>query len=134
MPPAQTPAQTVDVIVCETCRSPAPDKDTNDLWTGAMFAALLRGALATAHDADDISVGTTRCLMSCRRPCAVVIRSPERMSYVLGDLPPEPDAVQALLDYLSFYRRSADGIVPYRDWPDGVKGRFVARIPPLPSR
>ena len=75
-----------------------------------------------------------RCLMSCRRPCAVVIRSPDRMSYVLGDLPPEPNAVQALLDYLASYRRSTDGIVPYRDWPAGVKGRFIARIPPLPLR
>ena len=142
MPPATPPAMPIDVIVCETCRPPSPDTapntgtdtDTGDAWTGAAFAALLRGALATAGDVQDISVSTMRCLMSCRRPCAVVIRSPDRMSYVLGDLPPEPGAVEALLAYLSSYRRSADGIVPYRDWPAGVKGRFVARIPPLPSR
>lgn len=52
-----------------------------------MFAALLRGAPATAGYAEDVSVSTMRCLMSCR-PCAVVIRSPDRMSYVLGNLLP----------------------------------------------
>ena len=124
----------VDVIVCETCRPPSPAEAPGDVWTGAMFAALLQGALAAAPEAGGITVGTMRCLMSCRRPCAVAIRSPDRMSYVLGDLSPEPDAVQALVDYLQAYHRSADGVVPYRDWPAGVKGRFVARIPPCPAR
>ena len=66
---------TVDVIVCETCRQPGtgPGADSGAGWTGAMFAALLEGVLASAG-ADDVRVGTMRCLMSCRRPCVVHIR------------------------------------------------------------
>ena len=51
------------------------------------------------------------------------------MGYVLGDLAPERSAVEALVGYLLAYRGSDSGVVAYRDWPDGVKGRFVARIP-----
>ncbi|PWC78767.1 DUF1636 domain-containing protein [Azospirillum sp. TSH64] len=121
---------TVDVIVCETCRQPGtgPGVDPEAGWTGAMFAALLEGVLASAG-ADDVRVGTMRCLMSCRRPCAVHIRSPGRMGYVLGDLAPERSAVEALVGYLLAYRGTDSGVVAYRDWPDGVKGRFVARVP-----
>jgi predicted metal-binding protein len=121
----------VDVIVCETCRSPEPQDGEG--WTGALFAALLEGVVAASPELAEVRVTTMRCLMSCRRPCAVHIRSPDRMGYVLGDLPPERTAVQALADYLASYRRSSDGVVPYKDWPEGVRGRFVARVPPLPS-
>lgn len=127
---------TVEVLVCETCRPspPAAGDDGGggggDPWTGAMFAALLQGALAATPGTAGIAAGTVRCLWSCRRPCAVLVRSPGRMGYVLGDLSAEPDAVQALVDYLLSYDRSADGVVAYRDWPEGMKGRFVARLPP----
>ncbi len=120
-----------EVIVCESCRSPAPED--GDGWTGAMFAALLDGVIAATPDLAGVRVSTMRCLMSCRRPCAVHIRSPDRMGYVLGDLPPERSAVLALVDYLASYRRTSDGVVPYKRWPEGVKGKFVARIPPVPS-
>ncbi|MBP2299270.1 DUF1636 domain-containing protein [Azospirillum picis] len=127
----------VDVVVCETCR-PTAAGEGGDVWTGAMFAALLQGALATSREVGPRpeeggpTVTTMRCLMNCRRACAVHIRSPGRMGYVLGDLVPDQSAVQALVDYLALYGRSVDGVVPWREWPDGVKGRFVARIPPAP--
>ncbi|MBY6265697.1 DUF1636 domain-containing protein [Azospirillum sp. 412522] len=129
----------IDVIVCETCRQPGtgpaaePGADRGAGWTGAMFAALLEGVLASAG-ADEVRVGTMRCLMSCRRPCVVHVRSPGRMGYVLGDLPPERTAVEALVGYLLAYGATDDGVVAYRDWPDGVKGRFVARVPAPPGR
>ncbi len=125
----------IDVIVCETCRQPStgPAADPEGGWTGAMFAALLEGVLASAG-ADDVRVSTMRCLMSCRRPCVVHIRSPGRMGYVLGDLAPERSAVEALVGYLRTYGETDSGVVAYRDWPDGVKGRFVARVPAPPDR
>ncbi len=125
----------IDVIVCETCRQPGTGSaaDPQDGWTGAMFAALLEGVLASAG-AGEFRVGTMRCLMSCRRPCVVHIRSPGRMGYVLGDLVPERPAVEALVGYLLAYGTTDTGIVPYKDWPDGVKGRFVARVPAPPGQ
>ncbi|CBS88572.1 DUF1636 domain-containing protein [Azospirillum lipoferum] len=129
----------IEVIVCETCRQPGTGSGTGPAaepetgWTGAMFAALLEGVLASAG-ADEVRVGTMRCLMSCRRPCVVHIRSPGRMGYVLGDLPPERSAVEALVGYLRAYGATDSGVVAYRDWPEGVKGRFVARIPAPPDR
>jgi predicted metal-binding protein len=53
------------------------------------------------------------------------------MAYVIGDLAAEDWAVEALADYLEQYQLTTDGVVRFAHWPQGVKGRFVARVPPL---
>jgi predicted metal-binding protein len=52
------------------------------------------------------------------------------MGYVLGKFEPTDEAAQAILDYAVLYAGSAEGIVPYRQWPHGVKGHFIVRTPP----
>jgi len=37
---------------------------------------------------------------------------------------------QALLTFANAYAASADGEVPYTEWPKGMLGRFIARTPP----
>ncbi|MDR7157252.1 putative metal-binding protein, partial [Sphingobium xenophagum] len=37
----------------------------------------------------------------------------------------------AILDYAVGYAQSEDGQVPYAQWPDGVKGHFITRAPPV---
>ncbi|MGQ9369201.1 DUF1636 domain-containing protein [Azospirillum sp. ST 5-10] len=121
-----------EIIVCETCRHPDAVQEGPDGPTaGAVLADALRAALAGRADPADIRLSTMRCLMSCRRPCAVHLRAAGKMAYVLGDLAPTPATARTLVAYAEAYGASADGVVPFRQWPDGVKGRFVARVPPL---
>ncbi len=121
----------VDLIVCETCRLPDDPPDALPR-AGAVLAGLMERALAGDADlATKVRLRPMRCLMSCRRPCAVAVRAAGRMSYVLGDLPPDGTTVETLTAYLRAYAETPDGIVPFRQWPQGVKGRFVSRIPPL---
>ncbi|MBP2298929.1 DUF1636 domain-containing protein [Azospirillum picis] len=121
---------TVELIVCETCRRPGDPPDGPR--PGAELLALMERALAADPAlAAEVRVRPMRCLMSCRRPCAVAVRSAERMSYVLGDLPPDDSAVETLTAYLRAYAQTEDGVVPFRNWPQGVKGRFISRMPPL---
>ena len=40
------------------------------------------------------------------------------------------EAEQAIVDYAAAYLESPEGVVPYRQWPEGVKGHFIVRIPP----
>lgn len=119
----------VEIVVCETCRHPAAPEGSPP--AGAVFADRLRAALSTCPDLADVRLTTMRCLMSCRRPCAVHVRAPGKMAYVLGDMSPESQGVETLVAYVRAYREAADGVVPFRQWPEGVKGRFVARVPPL---
>ncbi|MCG5243472.1 DUF1636 domain-containing protein [Azospirillum doebereinerae] len=121
----------VELIVCETCR--LPDDPPEALpRAGAVLVERMERALAGDSElAARVRLRPMRCLMSCRRACAVAVRSAGRMSYVLGDLPPDDASVETLTAYLRAYAATTDGIVPFKQWPQGVKGRFVSRMPPL---
>ncbi|GLR82712.1 DUF1636 domain-containing protein (plasmid) [Azospirillum oryzae] len=121
---------TVELVVCETCRRPEDPPEA--VRPGAELVALMVRALADSPDlAAQVRLRPMRCLMSCRRPCAVAVRSASRMSYVLGDFAPDEMTVETLTAYLRAYAATEDGIVPFKQWPQGVKGRFVSRLPPL---
>lgn len=123
---------TVEVIVCETCRT----KDGEPLdgaTAGRQFADALRGLLESDAELDGVRLTTTRCLMACGRACTVHLRGPGRIGYVIGDMGTETERVHALIAYLRGYIRSTTGQVPYREWPEAIKGRFIARIPAPPG-
>lgn len=129
-----TPDTTLDLIVCETCRrrddadaAPAADAPPH----GAQFAEALRQRLASEPALAAARVETMKCLMACSRACTLHLRQPGKMGYVLGGLGPEDEHLDAVVDYLKGYLDSADGVVPFRQWPQGVKGKFVARVPAL---
>lgn len=127
---SESQSMTVELVVCETCRRPEDPPEA--VRPGAELVALMERALAEAPDlAAQVRLRPMRCLMSCRRPCAVAVRSAARMSYVLGDFAPDEMTVETLTAYLRAYAATEDGIVPFKQWPQGVKGRFVSRLPPL---
>ncbi|WP_366108373.1 DUF1636 family protein [uncultured Brevundimonas sp.] len=43
---------------------------------------------------------------------------------------PPPESAQALVEFARHSDQSSEGIIPYKDWPEGVKGHFLVRIPP----
>lgn len=121
---------TVDVIVCETCRR-EDGEDLEGATAGRQFAEALRGLIASDADLDGVRLTTTRCLMACGRACTVHLRAPGRIGYVIGDMAAEAERLDALVSYLRGYLKSETGTVPFREWPQAIKGRFIARIPPL---
>lgn len=122
----------LELIVCETCRH-RDGTPTDGAAAGAVFAEALKGIVASDAALDGLRLTTMKCLMACGRACTVHLRAPNKMGYVIGDLSPDQDMQEALVDYLRAYLRSANGVVPYAQWPEALKGKFVARVPPLPS-
>ena len=122
------------VIVCTTCRVPGNAVGAPRDAAGRHGGALLADALRRAQRADPalagIGIEDMPCLFACARSCAVHIRGPGRIGYILGDFAPDADAAQAILAYACRHAESADGEVPYRQWPEGVKDHFIARVPP----
>ena len=50
---------------------------------------------------------------------------------MLGRFDGTQEDAEALVDYATKFGESESGAVPFRQWPQGVKGHFVARVPPL---
>lgn len=115
------------ITVCDTCGF-GPDEKTREGQTGGeAFAAEVEAAAATVAT---VEVRRASCLMGCDHPVNAAIASEGKYAYVLGRFEPTADSAAALVDYARRSGESATGVVPYRDWPAGVKGKFIARIPP----
>lgn len=119
------------VVVCNTCRHSKEALESEDGVPGG--AALVR-TLRAAKDADPryagVAVQEMPCLFACQEFCTVHLRAPGKVGYVLGRFVAGEEAARAILDYAVAYAASEMGQVPFRAWPQGVKGHFITRTPP----
>lgn len=117
---------TTTITVCDTCRWTAEEKtDPEGRTGGEILAGLIEAA------AGEIAVRRVSCLMGCERHCNVAIQEMGKLSYVLGNFAPDAASAEAVVAYARLYAESETGRVPFKQWPAGVKGHFVARIPTL---
>lgn len=117
------------VVACNTCRL-ATEPRVGDPCSGAKLVAALR----TMQQSDPLYAGVAvqemACLFACTESCAVHLRAPGKIGYVLGRFTPDADAARAILDYAVAHAASAHGEVPFTEWPPGVMGHFITRTPP----
>lgn len=118
----------VTVTVCTTCKFAATAAfDAQGRTGGERLAEALERAVGNR----EAGIGVVRheCLWACRNACTVLIQSPGRTGYLAGRFEPEDAAAGAIVDWAEAYGRSADGTVGYAEWPEAIKGHFIARIP-----
>ncbi len=119
------------VIACNTCRHSADaHEDEEGVRGGARLVDALRTVQATNPRYAAIAIDEMPCLFACAEHCTVHLRAPGKIGYVLGRFRPDMDAARAILDYALAHADSTEGSVPYRAWPEGVKGHFIVRTPP----
>lgn len=119
------------IVACNTCRHSA-DARENDAGTrgGAQLAAALRAVQESDPRYAGVAVQEMACLFACTDFCTVHLRAPGKVGYVLGRFTPDETAATAILDYAVDYAASEHGRVPFKQWPQGVKGHFITRTPP----
>ena len=119
------------MVVCTSCRwSKEQREDAGGRRGGAGLLQALEGALDRHPACGRVELQPMECLFACTSHCTVHLRAPGKMGYLLGRFTPDAAAAQALCDYAAAYLDSPDGVVRYADWPEGIKGRFIARLPP----
>ncbi len=119
------------MVVCNTCRVSEHERETADgVRGGALLAQELRTLAADQPRYAGVAVEEMACLFNCGQHCSVHLRESGKIGYVLGRFEPTAQAAGAILDYALAYAASDEGVVPYRQWPEGVKGHFIVRVPP----
>jgi predicted metal-binding protein len=119
------------IVACSTCRFSADAREDGDgVRGGARLVAALRAVQASDASYDGVAVQEMPCLFACSDHCTVHIRAPGKVGYVLGRFTPDEEAARAILDSAVHHAASEEGRVPFRDWPQGVKGHFIVRVPP----
>lgn len=114
------------ILVCDTCRYSKEEKLSGDQTGGEILADLLGKAAANG-----ITVRRHSCLMGCDNHCNIAIRAKGKLTYVLGRFEPNSDSAEAIAEFAAGFAASPTGRVPFREWPVGVKGHFVSRVPPI---
>jgi predicted metal-binding protein len=120
------------ITICDTCKRPGWDDSiaaAGGLTDGAALAALIE----TAATGTPVRTRRVSCTMGCERACNVIVQGAGKIGYSMGTFEPLPDVAQAIVDYAALHHASETGQVPYKTWPQPVKGHFVSRHLPLPA-
>lgn len=118
------------ITICDTCKLEDWDQRGMEHTDGEAFAALIENA---ASESTNVRTRRHSCLMGCSNACNVTIQATGKLCYTLGGFSPDESAAQALVEYAEKHAETASGQVPYRTWPQPIKGHFVTRHPPLPQ-
>ena len=119
------------LVICTTCKFSETAKFAPDGRTGGeMLLAEVLGVLARAGRSD-VEIEPQVCLWNCTRPCSVVLQDEARFSYVTGSNTPDASQAEALVQWFDLHGQTQDGSVPFKQWPQLMRGHFIARIPPV---
>lgn len=120
---------TARLVVCSTCRfSEEEPTDAAGLSGGRRLLDAVTAVVAV-KGAGDLRVEDQACLWACSSRCTVYLAQDGKPAYLAGRFSPTPEAAEAIVDFARLFAASPDGAVAYRQWPEGIKGHFIARLP-----
>ncbi|OKH86551.1 DUF1636 domain-containing protein [Thalassospira sp. TSL5-1] len=117
--------------VCITCRT--SDSTVNGNQNDARDGKILLDALVKNQKSSaDVEIVPVECLSNCKSGCSLALNAAGKWGYVYGHLNPDVHH-EDILKLATAYAQSDDGIVPWRERPEGVRRNVIARIPPIRS-
>ncbi len=118
------------IIICNSCRFPDGRKSGDDGRTGGQTLVDAMATVLVEKNRRDVRVVDQTCLWNCTQSCSVVFRDSQRFSYVTGRHEPTVEQAEAILQWFDAHGETTSGEVPFREWPQAMKGHFIARMPP----
>lgn len=115
------------IIVCQTCKF-SQEAKLND-------EGLAGGEILTKHledvlgEREDLVIQKQDCLWACSDHCNVLMSDSARFSYLAGRFEPKREAAEAIVQWFDKHGENKTGQVPFREWPDEMRGHFIARLP-----
>lgn len=118
------------LTVCDSCKGADWDETTAAQTHGAQLATLIEKKI---ENPKDLVMRRHSCLMGCNFACNISLQAEGKLTYVLGMFEPTEEAAAGIIEFARKYDASESGQVPFREWPQAIKGHFRARIPPAPA-
>ena len=118
------------ITICDTCKRTGWEETGMEKTDGEALAEMIEAA---AIGATDVKTRRVSCTMGCDRACNITVQANGKINYSLGTFEPNESDATAIVEYAGKHAASETGQVPYREWPQGVKGHFVTRHQPLPD-
>lgn len=118
------------ITICDTCKRDGWESGDMAQTDGERMADMIEAA---ATGLSQVRTRRVSCLMGCKKACNIAIQSTGKLNYTLGEFEPATESASGIVAYAIAHAQSETGRVPYRDWPEAIKGHFVTRHPPLPT-
>lgn len=118
------------ITVCDTCKRDGWETTGMEHTDGESLAAMIE---AEAQGRADVATRRVSCTMGCERACNIVVQGAGKIGYSLGRFAPTAEDAAAIVAYAAQHAASETGQVPFREWPQGVKGHFISRQIPVPQ-
>jgi predicted metal-binding protein len=118
------------ITICDTCKRTGWEETGMQKTDGEALAEMVE---IEAAGTDDVKTRRVSCTMGCDRACNITVQASGKINYSLGTFEATSDDAVAIVEYAAKHAASENGQVPYREWPQGVKGHFVSRHQPLPE-
>ncbi len=118
------------ITICDTCKREGWESGDMAQTDGEKLAGLIEAAAAGVPN---LNTRRVSCLMGCKHGCNVAIQGQGKLNYTVGDFEPDAEAAEGIVGYATLHAQSETGQVPYRTWPQAIKGHFVTRHPPIPD-
>lgn len=115
------------ITICDTCKREGWNAETET--DGEKLARLIE----SAAKGSPIRTRRVSCTMGCERSCNIIVQATGKIGYSLGRFDPVEEDAEAIVAYAQLHANSETGQVPFREWPQGVKGHFVSRHLPVPE-
>lgn len=117
------------ITICDTCKRDGWETGGMALTDGEQLAELIEHRAK----ASVVKIRRASCLMGCTHGCNVAIQAAGKLAYTVGNFTPDETAAEAIVTYAELHAESDSGQVPYRQWPQDIKGHFITRHQPLPD-
>lgn len=118
------------ITVCDTCKRDDWDERAPGITDGEVLSDLIEQA---ASGQNNLNVRRVSCLMGCSHGCNVAVQGAGKLNYTLGNFAPQAEDAEGIVAWAALHALSETGQVPYKTWPQAVKGHFITRHPPLPD-
>lgn len=119
---------TTTITVCETCTAAGNKPPSQGDRDGSKLADLITQAGTGNHD---VIIRRHACLMGCDHGCNVALQANGKLTYVMGRFTPATEDAAGIVEYATKHAESETGQVPFKQWPQAIKGHFIARLPVL---
>ncbi|MEM8500295.1 MAG: DUF1636 domain-containing protein [Pseudomonadota bacterium] len=116
--------------VCTSCRPRGAPREPREQRPGFILYHRLREALNRSEIRQSVQIQPADCLSLCPRPCGITLSCSGRWTYLFGDQEPGK-SVEDILECVSAYLDSADGMLARTERPRSLRASIRGRIPPM---
>lgn len=125
------------LFVCTTCASKYQDGKKVGESGGERLMQQMQISVQAWELASEFSIEPVQCLSTCSQACAIAFMGSNKLTYLFGNLPVDETQIEStattVLECAGQYYENPQGLLSYKERPELLKNKVMARIPPFPT-